>query len=863
MRRWYCVAVRVQVPKKASAVRFVLNPIGKILLVLLVVGATTGFGVFTYYYVKYSRLIDAKLAAGPFANTSMLFAAPRTVDVGDVADPEEIASDLRRSGYTESPKNPMGYFTLKPDEIDVYPGPDSYFKRDEGVIKFAGHKVTHIISLADNTDRTEYILEPELISNLFDKSREKRRMVRYEDIPRVLVNAVVSAEDKRFFQHSGFDPVRVIKSAYVDVKKGQNAQGASTLSMQLAGMWMLNRSDRSWKRKIPEVLITMHLEQKLTKKQIFEDYANQVPLGQRGSFGIRGFGEASQVFFGKDISQLTLPEAATLAGVIQHPSYINPFRWPDRAKTRRNLVLKLMRENNYISDEEYQGAIASPIVLVKQGMDSAEAPYFVDLVNDTLLDKFPDYNFQSNTYRVYTTLDPNLQRDAAEAVRIGMEEADKRIKGRKKRDPNYPDPQCALIALDPQTGEVRALIGGRNYGTSQLNRILAKRQPGSSFKPFVYAAALNTGLSAGQVNTVPVSGGPAGEGNAGQVITPATMITDEPTTFYFDGKPYEPSNFEHKFYGNVSLRDALAHSLNVATVKLAQQTGYDAIVDLARRAGMNVEIHPTPAVALGAYEVTPLEIAGAYTIFANHGVYSKPYFVSDIASDHGSIIYDNKPEHKDVLDPRVAFLMDQLLEEVVRTGTGASVGSRGINFPVAGKTGTSHDGWFAGFTSKLICIVWVGFDDNRELNLEGAHSALPVWAEFMKRAHEHREYHNVSEFGAPTGVVGVQIDPASGQLATAACPKVRTEYFIEGTQPSELCQLHGGGGMRVAGWDTGQPARASDQNPSNPPAAGASSGVVYLQPRVAEASPSPESPSQPQAQPKRKGFFDRLRGIFK
>ncbi len=289
------------------------------------------------------------------------------------------------------------------------------------------------------------------------------------------------------------------------------------------------------------------------------------------------------------------------------------------------------------------------------------------------------------------------------------------------------------------------------------------------------------------------------------------MIVDEPTTFYFDGKPYEPSNFEHKFFGNIGLRDALAHSLNVATVKLAEARGYDQVVDLARRAGMNVEIHPTPAVALGAYEVTPLEIAGAYTIFANHGVYSKPYFVSDIASDHGSIMFDSKPEHRDVLDPRVAFLMDQLLEEVVRSGTGAGVWSRGINFPIAGKTGTSHDGWFAGFTSKLICLVWVGFDDNRELNLEGAHSALPVWAEFMRRAHEHREYRNVSEFEAPAGVVGVQIDPASGQLATAACPKVRTEYFIEGTQPVEQCQLHGGGGTRVAGWETGQPARAADQ----------------------------------------------------
>jgi penicillin-binding protein 1B len=842
MRRWYCVAVRVQVPKKASAVRFALHPIGKILLILLVLAFTAGLGVFTFYYVKYSRLIESKLASGPFANTSMLFAAPRTVDVGDIADPQEIATDLRRSSYTESPSNRMGYFTLKPDEIDVYPGPDSYFKRDEGVIKFAGRKVTHIISLADNTDRTEYTLEPELISNLFDKNREKRRMVKYEDIPPVLVHAVVSAEDKRFFQHSGFDPIRIIKAAWIDVREHRYAQGASTLSQQLARSFWLD-NDKTWRRKIPEVLITMHLEQKLKKEQIFEYYANQVPLGQRGSFGIRGFGEAAQVYFGKDVSKLTLPEAALLAGLIQQPSFTNPFRWPERAKGRRNVVLKLMHENDYISDAEYERAIAAPVVLLKQGMDSTEAPFFVDLVNETLIEKFPDYNFQSNTYRIYTTLDPNLQRDATEAVRIGMEEADQRIKGRKKRDPSYPDPQCALIALDPQTGRVLAIVGGRNYGTSQLNRILAKRQPGSSFKPFVYAAALNTGLS-----------------NGGQVITPATMITDEPTTFYFDGKPYEPSNFEHKFYGNVSLRDALAHSLNVATVKLAEQTGYDAIVDLARRAGMNVEIHPTPAVALGAYEVTPLEIAGAYTIFDNHGIYSKPYFVSDIASDHGSIIFDNKPEHRDVLDPRVAFLMDQLLEEVVRSGTGAAVWSRGINFPIAGKTGTSHDGWFAGFTSKLICIVWVGFDDNRELNLEGAHSALPVWAEFMKRAHEHREYRNVSEFEAPAGVVGVQIDPASGQLATAACPKVRTEYFIEGTQPVEQCQLHGGGGMRVAGWETGQPARSGDQNS---PLAGGAAQQQRLARTGQPPGGVPDSPSQPPPPPKRKGFFERLRGIFR
>src|SRR5579863_2685708 len=487
------VAVKVQVPKKAKAARFALHPVAKILIVLLVLVFTAGLAVFAHYYIKYSRLIEAKLAAGPFANTSMLFAAPRTVDVGDIADPQEIATDLRRSGYTESQSNRMGYFTLKPDEIDIYPGPDSYFKRDDGVIKFTGHKVTKIISLADNTDRTEYTLEPELISNLFDKNREKRRLVKFEDIPPVLVHAVVSAEDKRFFQHSGFDPIRIIKAAYIDVREHRYAQGASTLSQQLARSFWLD-NDKTWRRKIPEVLITMHLEQKLKKEQIFEYYANQVPLGHRGSFGIRGFGEAAQVFFGKDVSKLTLPEAATLAGLIQQPSYTNPIRWPERAKARRNVVLKLMHENKYISDEELDQALASPLVLAKQGPESMDAPYFVAIVNDALVDKFPDYNFQTNSYRVYTTLDLNLQRDAAEAVRIGMEEADKRIKGRKKKDPKYPDPQCALIAIDPQTGEVRALIGGRNYGTSQLNRILAKRQPGSSFKPFVYATALNTGL---------------------------------------------------------------------------------------------------------------------------------------------------------------------------------------------------------------------------------------------------------------------------------------------------------------------------------------------------------------------------------
>ena len=838
--------VKVQVSKRAAAVRFMLHPVGKTLIAIFVLSLTAALLLFTYYYVKYSRLIEAKLAAGPFQNTSMLFAAPKTLMVGDESNPQEIAVELRHAAYTESRNNRMGYYTLQPDEIDIYPGPDSYFRRDEAVIKFAKGKIARIIALGDNTDRTEYTLEPELISNLFDKNREKRRLVRYEDIPPVLVHAVLSAEDKRFFQHSGLDPIRIIKSAYIDVREHRYAQGASTVTQQVARLLWLD-NDKSWRRKIPEVLITLHLEQKLSKEKILEYYVNQVPLGRHGSFGIRGFGEAAQVYFGKDISRLTLPEAATLAGLVQQRTNTNPFRYPERARLRRNVVLKLMRENNYIDDKEYDAASTSPMVLARYTMESTDAPYFVDMVNDTLLDKFPDYNFQNNTYRVYTTLDAQLQRDAADAVRLGMEEVDKLIARRKKKIPNYPDPQCALIALDPQTGEVKALVGGRNYGMSQLNHILAKRQPGSSFKPFVYAAALNSVLSGGRT-----------------VMTPSTMINDQPTTFWFDGKPYEPSNFEHKFYGLVSMRNALAHSLNVATVKLAEQTGYGAVVDLARNAGLNMEIQPTPAVALGAYEVTPLEIAGAYTIYANHGLLTKPYFISRIANIHGSEVFATQTEHRQVLDPRVAFLMDSLLEEVVRSGTGASIHGRGINFPVAGKTGTSHDGWFAGFTSKLICIVWVGFDDNRELNLEGAHSALPVWAEFMKRAHEHREYRNVTEFTPPAGVVSVPIDPASGQLATAACPQVQTEYFIEGTQPVESCQLHGGGAMHVAGWEVGQPP------PSQPQDTRASEGWhTAPQPaRTARNTPPgaeepPASPTAPPPPPRKRGLFGRIRDIFK
>jgi penicillin-binding protein 1B len=849
--------MKVRIPRSAGFTRFILGPAGRVLILGFALFTIIGLGAFTYFYARYSRLIDEKLRVGPFANTAKIFAAPQSIAVGDVLSPPEVAAELRRSGYNESRGNPVGYYLLSPNSIEIFPGPDSYFDQEAGVVKFSGGRVSQIISLADNTPRGVYQLEPQLITNLSGPNREKRRFVKFQDIPPVLVQAVTSAEDKRFFQHAGFDPIRIIKAAYVDLREGRKDQGASTLSQQLARMFWLDQGKR-WTRKLQELIITLQIEQRLSKQEIFEDYANQMYLGWRGAYKIHGFGEAAEAYLGKDLSQITIPEAAQLAGMIQRPAYFDPYRHPDRLRERRNIVLGLMRQNGFVNDRDYALAVEAPLTAAKGAAQSIEAPYFVDLVSDALQSKFQDADFQSNAFRVYTTLDMRLQRAAAEAVRNGIQNVDAQIrKQRRFRGQTPPDAQVALVAIDPHTGEVKALVGGRNYGVSQLNHVMAKRQPGSIFKPFVYAAAMDTGV----------------EGGA-HILTPSTTVLDEPTTFWFDGKPYEPSNFNHEFRGTVTLRDALAHSLNVATVKVAEMVGYDAVVDMANRAGMNYSIQPTPAVALGAYEITPLEAAGAYTVFANQGVYVKPGFISMVRSQDGKALYKNKAEQKAVLDPRVAFLMTDLMEEVLRSGTAAGVRARfGLNIPAAGKTGTSHDGWFAGYTSELLCIVWVGFDDNRELNLEGAHSAAPIWAEFMKSALAYREYKDAKPFAAPDGIVSIDIDPQSGMPATPSCPSRHAEFYIAGTQPVGMCPLHGGRqGTSVAGWETAPQLRPADtaplvtgsggDGPAPPPAAGPRRGAAAAK-QEAGSQTAQAQPAQPKQKEQKKGLFRRLLGVFK
>lgn len=712
-------------------------------------------------YLHFSRVIDQRLRQDPFEDSTTIYAAPLVLSVDDPASPEQLQSELNLAGYRQDSSGRPGTWQRSDAEsVSVIPVRGVSQRRASIVID---HGVIQSIQTPAGQLNQLNLGYPLL--TMVNASREKRRLVKFSGIPTDLVRAIVSAEDKHFFQHGGLDLPRVVKAGWVDFRDGRKAQGASTLTMQLVrGLWL--EPDKRWKRKLAEALMTIHLEHIWTKQKILETYVNQVFLGRQSAYNIRGFGEASRVFFGKPLRDITLPEAALLAGMVQRPSYFNPVRNPQRTRERRDLVLSLMRENGYISESQYADAVAAPVRLSSpRETDPAGSPYFLDLLNEELQSR------ESQPARaLYTTIDVNLQRVADEAVANGMKLVDKQLAG-KERDGARAE--AALIALDPHTGAIKALVGGRDYARSQLNRILARRPPGSVFKPFVYAAALNTAIT-----------------GSDEILTPASTIDDEPTTFWSNGQAYEPANFKHEVFGVLTLRDALAKSDNVAAVSVAQTIGYRTVAALARRCGMNGNIQPTPAIALGAYDTTPLEIAGAYTVFANGGIHQQPTLVSRVETATSDVNPTQRAASYQALDPRVAWLMNNMLEEVMRSGTAAGVRARGFTLPAAGKTGTSHDGWFAGFTSQLLCVVWVGFDDYRELGLEGAKSALPIWTEFMKQASKFGPYRHAREFPQPGGIESRQICMDSGKLEGDFCDRTRTEYFIDGTAPEEKCDLH-------------------------------------------------------------------------
>ena len=765
-----------------------------------------------YFFLHLWILVGQTLNHGLFASTSNIYASPDMVTKGDALTPDQLIAALSASGYNEESGNAVGYFRqVDSTSVEIHPGPESYFRAEPAALRFTGSaasetkpkprsgksrkvktndeskpsesaapaklRAAHLaeIRMLDKNSETvnEYLLEPRLIANLGGDAREKRRLVTFHEIPPVLINAVLSAEDKRFFSHWGFDPLRLGKAIYVDLRSGRKEQGGSTLTMQLARMLWLDQS-KNWGRKATELVITLMLEVRLSKQEIFEHYANEVYLGEYNTFGIHGFGEAARVYFNKRLENLTVGEAATLAGLIQRPSFFQPFLHPDRALARRNVILGLMQHNGFVKDTDLEKSQSEDLNLNPDPGGLGDAPYFVALAVDEAAQRLPvrDAKGPAVPRKIYTTVDSALQKMAVEAVQEGMPLVDRLLAAQfgaeaKKWGP----PQVALVAIDPRTGEIKAAVGGRNYRSSQLNHVISKRQPGSVFKPFVYAAALNSST----------------RGRSGP-ITPASTLMDEPHKFWFHHESYEPGNFGDHFFGQVTLRMALAHSLNVATVALAEEVGYGNVAALAKNAGLNQSIQPTPSMALGSYETTPLEIAGAYTMFANGGVYTKPRFIASVRDARtGKPVLRDEPEQHRVLDERVNYLMVDMLQEVMNSGTAAGVRGMGFYAPAAGKTGTSRDGWFAGFTSELVTVVWVGFDDNRELNLEGARSALPVWTIFNKKVAGLARYAPRELATRPAGMVQVEVDPQTGLLVGPSCPYKQWSYFLQGQEPKEEC----------------------------------------------------------------------------
>jgi penicillin-binding protein 1B len=754
----------------------------RIALVTIAVCQVVFFAISGYYYFTYQGIVDARLKEPLFANTAKIFAAPREVRPGQKFSVHLIAEELRHAGYSGdggSQLSQLGTFSEGVQMITVRPGPESFHAQDPATIHISGGVVS---SISDDHGQplSSYELEPLLITGLSeDANRTKRRLLKYDEMPKNLVNAVTSIEDRRFFEHGGVDYIRMMGALLNDIKPGHRwTEGGSTLTMQLARGFFLT-PERHIKRKLIEILITFQLEHRFTKQQIFEMYANQINLGQRGSFSIDGFGEAAQAYFGKDARQLSLSECALLAGIIQSPNRLNPFRHGDRVLERRAMVLDAMVETGTITKDQAESAKAEPLHLAQSSVDEGEAPYFVDLVRDQLTQRLGDRDFNREGLRIYTSLDPDLQRLATVAVdstiHVVDEQVDKLYAKRKKLGQAYPHPQVALVALDPHTGQVLALVGGRNYGDSQFNHAVRERPTGSIFKPFVYAAAFNTAVQGTMLQ------------GQNRLFSPVTILSDQQTTYDVGGQEYTPRNFEGEYHDQVTARYALMRSLNNATIGLAALVGFDQVAALARDAGVK-NARGTPSVAIGSYDATPLDMAGAYTIFANKGVHLDPWMLASVRTPTGDVITDYTPTSKQILDPRVSYLTLSMMENVLRgEGTGAGVRNMGFVSPAAGKTGTSHDAWFAGFTSNLLCVVWVGNDDYTDLKLEGAHAAAPIWAEFMKKAVQLPQYSDTNDFTAPEGVQVVKIDKVSNLLSDETCPDSYDAAFLDGTAPMVTC----------------------------------------------------------------------------
>jgi penicillin-binding protein 1A len=648
-----------------------------------------------------------------------------------------------------------------------------------------------------------YVWEPKSATKILDRDRkliaelfqERRTPVDIATLPQHVPHAFIAIEDKRFYKHHGFDLVRLIGANLRNVLSGRITGGGSTVTQQLA-RWMFSDQigfEQRPTRKIKELKVALELERVYSKDQILQAYINQVNYGD----GRHGIEAASQYFFGKAAVELNPAEAALLAAVINRPSTYSPFRHPDRARGRRNTVLRLMEEQDYLSRQEMLRWQAEPLPETPVRTDESKtAPYFVEWVRDMLDDRYGSDLYRKG-FQVVTTLDLEMQRAAQAAIDSGW--------ARIERTPGYRGPKYAdviadekrqvtnetpylqglFIALEPASGEIRALIGGRDFQDSKFNRATqALRQPGSTFKPFVYASAIASGMP------------------AAHVIYDAPIMLEQP-----DGSVYSPQNFDPDFRGPLTLRDALKFSVNTVAVKLGLEVGLSTVVQTARQMGLRTTIEPYPSTPIGAADVVPLQLAEAYTVFANTGTLVRSRHILRVEDSDGRVLWEPRPEREvAVLDSMTAAITRDLLRTALDNGTGYNVrnpalGNLPYEVPAAGKTGTTNDAtnvWFVGFTPDLLGVVWFGFDRPRKImnSATGGGLAAPVWGAFMRSVYygDTKELEVPAPWPWPEGITTRRVDRETGKLASQWCPEQNayTEFFIPGTEPTEACGPGGG-----------------------------------------------------------------------
>jgi len=781
-------------------------------------------GILIYYWTVFSGRIDNLLAGEVYTRTAGIYAAPKQLRVNESISEADVIAFLKRAGYVEKSQQAdtgRGRYAVNGTSLNIEPSNGSSV---DGVKQFqsvrvqfngSGKAISGLTDLEGRGGLERVWLEPELISSVTGTERAKRKVIGFGDLPPHLVKAITVTEDRSFFEHYGVNVRGIIRALVRRVDSDPNSpiarQGGSSITQQLVKNLLLS-PEQTWRRKISEAYMSIILETRLRKEKIFELYCNQVYMGQQAGFSINGFGEASSAYFNKDVTNLTLAESAFLAGLIRSPNRYNPYTKIETATARRNQVLDSMAEAGAVTQDEANAAKATPLHVVpsRGRIDVSDAPYFADYVQNQLGDMIAGQGAAEHL-RIYTTIDMDLQRAAYAALTKQMTALDK-IQS-KRFEPGTL--QAALVAMNAKTGEIVAMVGGRDYSKSQLNRATdAFRQPGSVFKPFVYATALNTAY-----DPVP------------RVITPATTYMDEPKTFTFDNQEYSPGNFGES-YSNapVTLRDGLVNSLNVVTVEVAMEVTIGRVMNLAAKAGLPKPPRSYPAMALGTSEATPLQIASAYTAFANLGTRVTPIAINRVTTGNGATVAAPTAQKNEVLRPEVAYVMTSFMKDVVNRGTAAKVRARGLKMPLAGKTGTSRDGWFAGYTPNLVCAVWVGFDDGSQLGLTGANSALPIWADFMQVAlAEHPEWEG--DWEMPAGIEQVEINPATGKLSAPEDTVHRVELFINGTGPNDVSD---------------EPVE--EATPTELPEPSPPTMQPYLEPPIPTASPSP-SPRRAPALP--------------